>query len=93
MNGELHARIIQMRDSASTIDNSARRIRESIDTVDTEIRSLSVDRFTSTAAEEFRSRYLRLAPRLRDASDQLTQFHQKLLDAANEIELASRPIE
>ena len=93
MNGELRAKTSQMRDAAQTIQTSAQRIDESIEAVDAEIRSLSVDRFTSMAAEEFRARYMRLTPRLRDAAKNLMQFQQRLNDAANEIELASRPIE
>lgn len=93
MDGELRARTSQMRDAAQTIQNSAERINDCIEAVDAEIRSLSVDRFTSMAAEEFRARYMRLTPRLRDAAKNLMQFQQKLSDAANEIELASRPTE
>jgi WXG100 family type VII secretion target len=93
MDGELRAKTSQMRDAAQTIQNSAQRIHECIEAVDAEIRSLSIDRFTSVAAEEFRARYMRLTPRLRDAAKNLLQFQQRLSDAANEIELASRPIE
>lgn len=93
MQGELHAKITQMRESARTIHGSARRILDSIDAVDHEIRSLGAERFTSTAAEDFRSRYLRLTPRLREASELLILFQEKLDAAADEIELASRPTE
>jgi WXG100 family type VII secretion target len=93
MSGELRAKTSQMRDAAQTIQNSAQRINDCIESVDAEIRSLSVDRFTSMAAEEFRARYMRLTPRLQDAAKNLMQFQQRLNDAANEIELASRPIE
>jgi WXG100 family type VII secretion target len=93
MDGELRAKTNQMRDAAQTIHNSAQRINECIEAVDSEIRSLSIDRFTSVAAEEFRARYMRLTPRLRDASKNLMLFQQKLSDAADEIELASRPTE
>jgi WXG100 family type VII secretion target len=93
MDGELRAKTSQMRDAAQTIQNSATRINDCIDSVDAEIRSLSVDRFTSIAAEEFRARYMRLTPRLKDAAKNLMAFQQKLNDAANEIELASRPTE
>lgn len=93
MDGELRARTSQMRDAAQTIQNSAERIRDSIEAADMEIRALSVDRFTSIAAEEFRAKYHRLTPRLRDATKNLTLFQQKLNDAANDIELASRTTE
>ncbi|MDQ7024080.1 MAG: WXG100 family type VII secretion target [Anaerolineae bacterium] len=93
MDGELRAKTSQMRDAAQTIQNSAQRISDSIESVDAEIRALSVDRFTSIAAEEFRARYMRLTPRLKDAAKNLVQFQQRLSDAANEIELASRPTE
>ena len=90
---ELRAKTNQMRDAAQTIQNSAQRINDCIESVDAEIRSLSVDRFTSVAAEDFRARYQRLTPRLRDAAKNLMHFQRKLNDAANEIELASRPTE
>ena len=93
MDGELRAKTSQMRDAAQTIQNSAQRITDCIENVDMEIRSLSVDRFTSIAAEEFRARYMRLTPRLRDAAKGLMHFQQQLSDAANEIDLASRPTE
>lgn len=93
MDGELSAKTSQMRDAAQTIQNSTQRIRECIESVDMEIRSLSVDRFTSVAAEEFRAKYHRLTPRLRDATKDLMLFQQKLVDAANDIEMASRPTE
>lgn len=93
MDGELRAKTNQMRDAAQTIQASAQRIRDSIESVDGEIRSLSVDRFTSVAAEEFRAKYQRLTPRLREASRNLMLFQQKLNDAASEIDLASRPTE
>jgi len=93
MDGELRAKTNQMRDAAQTIQSSAQRITDCIENVDAEIRSLSIDRFTSIAAEEFRARYQRLTPNLRDAAKNLILFQQKLNDAANEIELASRPTE
>lgn len=93
MDGELRAKTSQMRDAAQTIQSSAQRITDCIESVDAEIRSLSVDRFTSIAAEEFRARYTRLTPRLQDAAKNLMHFQQRLNDAANEIELASRPTE
>lgn len=93
MDGELRAKTSQMRDAAQTIQNSAQRINDCIESVDSEIRALSIDRFTSIAAEEFRARYMRLTPRLKDAAKNLMQFQQRLNDAASEIELASRPTE
>jgi WXG100 family type VII secretion target len=93
MDGELRAKTSQMRDAAQTIQDSANRITDCIESVDAEIRSLSVDRFTSIAAEDFRSKYMRLTPRLKDAAKNLMAFQQKLNDAAEEIELASRPTE
>ena len=93
MDGELRAKTSQMRDAAQTIQDSAKRITDCIESVDAEIRSLSVDRFTSIAAEDFRAKYMRLTPRLKDAAKNLMAFQQKLNDAAEEIELASRPTE
>ena len=91
--GRLYARITQMREAANTIRHSANRITDSIDAVDHEIRALTVDQFTSAAAEDFRSRYLRMAPRLREASQRLLEFYEKLTNSADEIEVASRPTE
>jgi WXG100 family type VII secretion target len=93
MDGELRAKTSQMRDAAQKIQDSAKRITDCIESVDAEIRSLSIDRFTSVAAEDFRAKYMRLTPRLKDAAKNLMAFQQKLNDAADEIELASRPTE
>lgn len=91
MSGELLARINQMREAGATLRGSAARISDSIDGVEGEIRALGVERFTSLAAENFRSDYNRLTPILREAARKLEVFHDKLASAADEIELASRP--
>jgi uncharacterized protein YukE len=91
--GELFARLAQMRDAASALRSSAARIRDSIENVETEIRALGPERFTSTAAEAFRSQYTRLTPFLREASQVLGQFEEKLISAADEIEIAAHPID
>lgn len=91
MSGELLARITQMREASSILRGSANRIRECIDAVDSEIRALGVERYTSLAAEDFRSQYTRLTPILREASHKLDTFHEKLIAAADEIETAARP--
>lgn len=91
MSGELMARITQMREAAATVRGSAQRIIECLDGVDGEVRALGVERFTSVAAEEFRSQYTRLTPVLREAAEKLDVFQAKLIAAADEIEMASRP--
>lgn len=88
--GELHARLTQMREAASTIGRSARNVAECIDSVDREIIALSSDRFMSAGAEGFRAEYHRLKPRLVDAFEQLASFQEKLNAAADDIETASR---
>jgi uncharacterized protein YukE len=92
MSGEIMARITQMRESAATIHSSVTRIVECLDSVDAEVRSLGIERFTSVAAEEFRSQYLRLTPVLREAAQKMEVFQEKLTSAADEIEVAARPI-
>lgn len=89
-NGEVYARITEMRDSALTIGRSATRIREAIDSVDGEVRALGADRFMSVGAEAFRAEYHRATPRLREAFDQLMHFKTQLNDSADDIEVASR---
>ncbi|MCU0511672.1 MAG: WXG100 family type VII secretion target [Anaerolineae bacterium] len=91
MSGELLARIQQMREAAATLRGSAARMGDCIDGVEAEIRALGVERFTSLAAESFRSDYQRLTPILREAAHKLERFHEKLIAAADEIEVASRP--
>lgn len=89
-NGEVYARIAEMRDSSTAIGRSANRIREAIDAVDGEVRALGPDRFMSLGAEAFRSEYHRATPRLREAFDQLLRFRDQLNDSADDIEVASR---
>jgi WXG100 family type VII secretion target len=89
--GELVARIGQMRDAASDIGEGANRIGEAMDAVDAEVRALGPDRFSSTAADAFRSEYNRLTTQLRESHDSLLQFRDKLLESADEIEAAARP--
>ena len=89
-NGEVYARIAEMRDSATSIGRSANRIRDAIDSVDAEVRALGPDRFMSLGAEAFRSEYNHATPRLREAFDQLIRFREQLNTSADDIELASR---
>ena len=89
-NGEIYARIAQMREAATTIGRSAGRIHESIDAVDSEIRALGADRFMSIGAEAFRAEYNRLTPQLKEAFEQLNRFQEKLNTSADDIEIASR---
>lgn len=89
--GIIQARITEMREAASAIRQSALRISESIDAADSEVKAIGPDRYQSPAAEEFRREYNRLTPDLREAYDDLMRFHEKLLTAADEIEVASRP--
>ncbi len=89
-NGEIYARIAQMREAATTIGRSAGRIQESINTIDSEIRALGADRFMSIGAEAFRTEYNRLTPQLKDAFEQLSRFQEKLSASADDIEIASR---
>lgn len=88
--GEIYARITQMREAATTIGRSSTRIRESIDSIEAEVRSLGADRFMSIGAEAFRVEYNRLAPKLGEAFENLMRFQDKLNTSADDIELASR---
>ena len=90
-NGELVARITEMRDAADAIGGSAQRINDAVDAVDAQVKALGPDRFASTAAESFRTEYNRVTPRLKQAYEDLMLFKQKLLESADEIEAASRP--
>ena len=65
--GELYARIMQMRDAATTIGRSASRINDSIEAADNEIRAVGPERFMSPSAEAFRAEFNRLTPKLREA--------------------------
>jgi uncharacterized protein YukE len=90
-NGELVARITEMRDAADAIGGSAQRINDAVDAVDAQVKALGPDRFASTAAESFRTEYNRVTPRLKQAYEDLMLFKQKLIESADEIEAASRP--
>jgi WXG100 family type VII secretion target len=90
--GEIQARIAQMRDAATTLRQSASRIGQSIEAVDTEINALGAERFTSSGADIFRLEYQRLTPKLKESFDLLTGFHSKLNEAADDIEAASRAV-
>lgn len=88
--GEIYAKITQMREASSTISRSARTIRDCIESVDREVWSLGTDRFMSVGAEAFRAEYTRLKPRLTESFDQLIRFQDKLNTAADDIEAAAR---
>jgi uncharacterized protein YukE len=90
--GEIQARIAQMRDAANTLRQSASRVGQSIEAVETEVLALGPDRFTSSGAEMFRLEYQRRTPKLKEAFDMLTGFHGKLNEAADDIEAASRAV-
>lgn len=92
MDGELNARIAQMREAASSIGRSAARIQEALDAVESEVRALGADRYMSIGAEAFRSDYNRLTPQLRETFDQLTRFQDKLTTSADDIEIAARSV-
>lgn len=89
--GLIHARITEMREAAVALKQSALRISEGLESVDSEVKAIGPDRYMSTAAEDFRREYNRLTPELREAYDHLMRFHEKLMAAADEIEMASRP--
>jgi uncharacterized protein YukE len=88
--GELHARLAQMREAATTLRQSASRVGQSIEAVEDEIRWLGAERFTSSGADVFRLEYQRLTPKLKESFDLLSGFHSKLNEAADDIEAASR---
>lgn len=90
-NGELLAQLNDMRQAAATIGACANRISDAIEAIDTEVRSIGPDRFTSIAAEDFRAEFNRMTPRLREAFQQLIVFQNKLNESADDIEIASRP--
>jgi WXG100 family type VII secretion target len=93
MSGELLARLNQMRDAAGAIRTSAQRVDEIITRVDVQIAALDADRFTGSAAEQFRAEYHRLTPVLREAYQKLWLFQEKLVLSADDIEAAARPLE
>jgi len=88
--GELYARIQQMREAATTLNQSASRIQDSIEAVDSELRALTADRFMSISAESFRAEYQRVTPRLKEAFELIGGFRDKLNQSADDIELAAR---
>jgi WXG100 family type VII secretion target len=92
-NGELLARLNQMRDAASTIRNSAQRIDDIMARVDAQIVALDVERYSGAGAEQFRAEYMRLTPILREAHAKLWVFQEKLNLSADDIETAARPLE
>ena len=89
-NGEIFARVAQMREAASALSRSAARLQEALDAVDAEVRAIGPDRFMSIGAEAFRGEYNRLTPPLRDAFDQLLHFQSRLSASADDIEMAAR---
>lgn len=93
INGELLARLNQMRDAASTIRTAAHRIDEIMMRVDIQVQALDPERFAGSAAEQFRADYTRLTPILRDAHQKLWMFQEKLVLSADDIESAARPVE
>ncbi len=93
MEGELLARLQQMRDAAQLIRASASRIDEIMMRVELQVQALDAERFAGSAADQFRAEYLRLTPVLRDAHHKLLMFQEKLALSADEIEAAARPIE
>ena len=88
--GELYARIQQMREAATTLNQSATRIQDGIEAVESEMRALTADRFMSISAESFRAEYQRVTPRLKEAFELIGGFRDKLNQSADDIELAAR---
>jgi uncharacterized protein YukE len=88
--GEIHAKITQMRDAATTLNQCATTINGCIEAIDGEVRALSSDRFMSVGAEMFRAEYNKLTPRLKEAFDLLADFQARLNASADDIELAAR---
>ena len=88
--GEIYAKITQMRDAANTLNQCASEINRAIDSVESEVRALSSDRFMSVGAEMFRAEYYKLTPKLKEAFDLLADFQSKLNASADDIELAAR---
>lgn len=89
-NGEIFAKIVQMREAASNISRCASNIESGLQSVDREVRALGSDRFMSIGAESFRAEYNRLTPRLEEAFRVLHQFRDKLQTSADDIEMAAR---
>lgn len=90
--GEIYAKITQMRDAATALNQSSSEINRAIDSVEGEVRALSSDRFMSVGAEMFRAEYYKLTPRLKEAFDLLADFQTKLNASADDIELAARSV-
>lgn len=90
--GEIYAKITQMRDAATTLNQCSAEINRCIDSVEGEVRALSSDRFMSVGAEMFRAEYYKLTPRLKEAFDLLADFQTKLNASADDIELAARSV-
>jgi uncharacterized protein YukE len=88
--GEIYAKITQMRDAATALNQCSAEINRCIDSVEGEVRALSSDRFMSVGAEMFRAEYYKLTPRLKEAFDLLADFQAKLNASADDIELAAR---
>ncbi len=89
-NGEIFAKITQMREAANTMGRTASNIDSGLQAVDREVRALGADRFMSIGAESFRAEYNRLTPRLHDAFELLHRFQDKLQTSADDIEMAAR---
>ncbi|GEM_PF-4606889 len=88
--GRVSARIAQMRDAASAIEASARRVGDAIAAAEAEINGIGRERFISEGATAFYQTFDRMTPELRDASTYLLRFQEKLRLAADEIEAAAR---
>ncbi len=91
--GLVQLRLAQMRDAAAAMEASARRVSDAINAADAEIRPLTGGVLASDAADAFFADYQRLTPELRDAYTYLMRFQEKLVKAADDIELASRVME
>ncbi|HVU14446.1 MAG TPA: WXG100 family type VII secretion target [Phototrophicaceae bacterium] len=91
--GKVLARIAQMRDAAAAIEQSAQRVSKSVDAAENEIQQLTADRFASDAADAFFRDYNHLTPQLREASNVLLRFRDKLVSAADAIEAAAHAAE
>ncbi|MDX2161454.1 MAG: WXG100 family type VII secretion target [bacterium] len=91
--GLVQLRLAQMREAAASIEASARRVSDAISAADSEIRPLTGGALASSAADAFFADYHRLTPELREAYAHLMRFQDKLVKAADEIELAARAVE
>lgn len=80
----------ELREAATVLRESSKKVQASIDEVDQQIQSLGPDRFEGMAADAIRARYARMRQTFYSFKPMVEKVGQKLEQIATEFEIADK---